>query len=259
MIKQNALELLIAKLKARFVHGSFGYNDPKASWRGVVDQEFSTTGKKKYGVYIIRQKSGTVLYIGRAGELDETGAFKNQDLPLRLKNTRESTINANRWFREFVEKFGPITVDYIVLNTKVTPESIEKKLLACHFVVFGCDPMQNKNRPQLNRLSLRKTTSRLIAKVSTQKRRPSVMKVNRTRALAKTKETPLMALNLTPQLESVIREEAERLGVTPELLALHALQDRFLPKKPEVVPQDEWERMLLGQRSTAAFQSRTRP
>ena len=55
-----------------------------------------------------------------------------------------------------------------------------------------------------------------------------------------------MALNLTPQLESVIREEAERLGVTPELLALHALQDRFLPKKPEVVPQDEWERMLFG-------------
>lgn len=54
-----------------------------------------------------------------------------------------------------------------------------------------------------------------------------------------------MVLNLTPPLEAVIREKAAERGIAPEALALDVLQERFLPKKPEVVPQDEWERKLF--------------
>ena len=54
-----------------------------------------------------------------------------------------------------------------------------------------------------------------------------------------------MVLNLTPQLEAAIGEQAQRLNVNPERLALDALQARFLPNVPPVQPQDEWERKLF--------------
>jgi hypothetical protein len=55
-----------------------------------------------------------------------------------------------------------------------------------------------------------------------------------------------MVLNLTPQLEAALREQARRRGVAPEVLALDALRDRFLPGAPPVEPRDEWERRLFG-------------
>jgi len=55
-----------------------------------------------------------------------------------------------------------------------------------------------------------------------------------------------MSINLTPELEAAISEEARRRGVAPEVLALDALRDRFLPKAPLVEPRDEWERKLFG-------------
>jgi hypothetical protein len=55
-----------------------------------------------------------------------------------------------------------------------------------------------------------------------------------------------MVITLTPQLEAALTEQARRLGVTPESLALDALRERFLPKAPAVEPRDEWERKLFG-------------
>jgi hypothetical protein len=54
-----------------------------------------------------------------------------------------------------------------------------------------------------------------------------------------------MVINLTPQLEAALNEQAGRRGVAPEVLALEALRDRFLPKVPPIEPRDEWERRLL--------------
>lgn len=54
-----------------------------------------------------------------------------------------------------------------------------------------------------------------------------------------------MVLKLTPQLEAALHEQAVRRGVTPEILALNVLTDRFLPAIP-VEPQDDWERTLFG-------------
>lgn len=55
-----------------------------------------------------------------------------------------------------------------------------------------------------------------------------------------------MVLNLTPQLEAALNEQARQRGVAPEALALEVLQERFLPKLPSLEPRDEWERRLFG-------------
>lgn len=55
-----------------------------------------------------------------------------------------------------------------------------------------------------------------------------------------------MVINLTPQLEAALSEQARRRGVAPEILALDALRDRFLPKVAPVEPRDDWERRLFG-------------
>ena len=55
-----------------------------------------------------------------------------------------------------------------------------------------------------------------------------------------------MVINLTPELEAGLSEQARRRGVAPEVLAVDALRDRFLPKVPLVEPRDDWERRLFG-------------
>jgi hypothetical protein len=53
-----------------------------------------------------------------------------------------------------------------------------------------------------------------------------------------------MVINLPPPLEAAISEGARRRGVTPEVLALEALREHFLPAAV-LQPRDEWERRLL--------------
>ena len=55
-----------------------------------------------------------------------------------------------------------------------------------------------------------------------------------------------MVITLPPQLEVVLSEQARRRGVAPEILALDALRERFLPAASSVEPRDEWERRLFG-------------
>jgi hypothetical protein len=55
-----------------------------------------------------------------------------------------------------------------------------------------------------------------------------------------------MVINLTPQLEAALNEQARQHGVAPETLVLDVLRDRFLPKVPPIEPRDDWERGLLA-------------
>ena len=55
-----------------------------------------------------------------------------------------------------------------------------------------------------------------------------------------------MTITLTPQLEAVLSEQARRRGTDPEVLALDALRERFLPDSAVLEPRDEWERQLFG-------------
>ena len=55
-----------------------------------------------------------------------------------------------------------------------------------------------------------------------------------------------MVITLTPQLQAVLSEQARRRGVAPEVLALDALRERFLPGALPIEPRDDWERQLFG-------------
>jgi hypothetical protein len=55
-----------------------------------------------------------------------------------------------------------------------------------------------------------------------------------------------MVITLDPQLTAALSDLAQRQGVSPEVLALNALRERFLPPAAKVQPQDDWERRLLG-------------
>ena len=54
-----------------------------------------------------------------------------------------------------------------------------------------------------------------------------------------------MVINLPPPLEAALGEQARRRGVSAEILALEALQARFLPKVPPIEPRDDWEQKLF--------------
>ena len=53
-----------------------------------------------------------------------------------------------------------------------------------------------------------------------------------------------MVITLGPELETTLNELARRQGVAPEVLAINALRERFLPTSV-LQPRDEWERGLL--------------
>jgi hypothetical protein len=55
-----------------------------------------------------------------------------------------------------------------------------------------------------------------------------------------------MVLNLTPEVEAALVEQAGRRGVSPEELAMEVLRQRFAPRPLPFEPQDEWERKLLS-------------
>ena len=54
-----------------------------------------------------------------------------------------------------------------------------------------------------------------------------------------------MTIILDPTLEAALNERAQRYNVSPESLALNALQEKFNNPPQLLNPQDEWERMLL--------------
>jgi hypothetical protein len=58
------------------------------------------------------------------------------------------------------------------------------------------------------------------------------------------KETNVV-ITLSPELETALKEAASQRGVTPEILALDVLRERFLGIAASLQPRDEWERGLL--------------
>ncbi len=55
-----------------------------------------------------------------------------------------------------------------------------------------------------------------------------------------------MVISVPSQLEAALSEQARLRGVTPEVLALDTLRERFLPEAGPVEPRDDWERRLFG-------------
>ena len=55
-----------------------------------------------------------------------------------------------------------------------------------------------------------------------------------------------MVINLAPELEAALNEQARQRGVAPEDLVQDTLRNRFLKCRLPFEPQDDWERSLFG-------------
>ena len=55
-----------------------------------------------------------------------------------------------------------------------------------------------------------------------------------------------MEIPLDIELESALLKFAQERGIAPEILARNVLRERFLAGEPPIIPQDDWERLLLS-------------
>ena len=60
------------------------------------------------------------------------------------------------------------------------------------------------------------------------------------------KKSELMVINLAPELEAALNEQARQRGVAPDDLVQDTLRNRFLKSRLPLEPQDDWERRLFG-------------
>jgi len=51
----------------------------------------------------------------------------------------------------------------------------------------------------------------------------------------------IMVITLSPELETALKDQAQKLGVAPDTLALHALRERFLQPAWPDDSRDDWE------------------
>jgi hypothetical protein len=55
-----------------------------------------------------------------------------------------------------------------------------------------------------------------------------------------------MVIQITPDLEAALVESARVQGISPDVLALRVLQERFLPHAERETSLEEWEALVLS-------------
>jgi hypothetical protein len=132
-------------LKKNHEHSSFEYNVSSKSVRETITSHFQNSQRReKHGVYVIRQQSThEVLYIGKSGTINRQGRFKDQDIPGRLKNTKDK-LSAKEWFGSLVQKKGALVIEYVFLApSPKSPALVEAMLLQAYLNENGCLPLRN--------------------------------------------------------------------------------------------------------------------
>ena len=121
------------------------YENSSKKFTEIVKSHFKNIKQKgKYGVYIVRQKgTNEVLYIGKAGTINQKGEFKKQDLIGRLTNIKRD-FPSNIWFGNLFKAKGPLIVEYIFLPKTESPGYVEKLLLQLYLNDYGRLPCKNK-------------------------------------------------------------------------------------------------------------------
>jgi len=147
MLKPGGFERVFEEIKHEYQLGSVEYTDPAGTLSSCISAHFAARqAGPYYGVYVVRQQgSKSVLYIGKGGTVRTNGTFKNQDLPGRIRNTKEGSKNANEWFREILDVYGPIIIEYIVLPVRTCPAFVEAYLLQAFLNDYGNLPPKNKS------------------------------------------------------------------------------------------------------------------
>ena len=100
-----------------------------------------------FGIYIIYKNEvayKNIIYIGKAGEIDNTGINKKQGLLKRLSNTRDKKT-ANEYFKDlFTENIEKLIIEYYETPTSLIPSFVEGVLIQEYFQSFQKLPLLNK-------------------------------------------------------------------------------------------------------------------
>jgi len=114
--------------------------DGASNLRTLVSATFASYAGA-YGVYVVRAKSD-VIYVGKAGTLCNSGHFKDQGLVGRLCNVR-GNLSGEAWFRELIAQYGPVEIEFVVLDETCSPALIEAALLQAYRNEHGRLPAKN--------------------------------------------------------------------------------------------------------------------
>lgn len=144
----HQIEKIIEILKNDFKSGSYEYDNDSDHFSTITINHFKNKDREKnsHGVYLIREKkSSEILYIGKAGSINNNGDFKKQTISGRLKNKKEGK-SSNIWIKNLFEKKGTLIIEYILLpETKSpTPAFIEALLLQTFLNDKNRLPIKNK-------------------------------------------------------------------------------------------------------------------
>jgi hypothetical protein len=96
------------------------------------------------GVYLILKNGDELIYIGKAGTLQQNGDYKRQSLPGRLRASR-GKHTANAWFGNVRQQHGSLRIKYIILNNDQPPAYFEACLLMEYFSNRKQLPLLNKS------------------------------------------------------------------------------------------------------------------
>ncbi len=137
----EALERLTGQYESAFIE----YPTQNTNFRHAVQKvQKRYLPEKHYGVYIVRQvDDGTVLYIGVSALRRPN---QKQDIFTRLMNVKwknGSWINAELWFRQLLTENGPLQIECLLLNSSLSPLTVERDLLNAHVAAFGRLPYMN--------------------------------------------------------------------------------------------------------------------
>jgi len=145
MINVGAFEDEIDLLKNSYKNDYYEYKNLSERFTTCTRTHFDrVVRQERYGVYIVRQlDTQEVLYIGKSGTIDSYGKFKKQDILGRLTNTRRKD-NSNIWFRNLLQKKGPLKIEYIFLPTLKSPSFVEKALLQAYLNEYNHLPYKNQ-------------------------------------------------------------------------------------------------------------------
>lgn len=96
------------------------------------------------GVYIICYPEDEIVYIGKAGTVNQDGTFKKQGLRRRLTNQHHG-IRREDYFKTKIEEDGieHIVIRWYELESGVIPGYVEGLLIQVYFNEYGLLPKWN--------------------------------------------------------------------------------------------------------------------
>lgn len=135
---------IMEKYRKQFPYGSFAFS-LEQNIREVVR---TAEVPEKYGVYIIFDPHGQVLYIGRSGTMNNDGTFRQQTLRRRLVN-KQGGRPRQTFFENLLQELQITSLHFEWFVTfdgsdPILPSFAESELLQEYFRYYNKLPPLNK-------------------------------------------------------------------------------------------------------------------